>query len=238
VRPDSANAIRARSLLRSAGLDTERDLLQRYGTIAAILWILAPILLLPALLRLEPSAQVGLYVLSATSVLLGSALLFAPWERVGWGGLHLSNAAAIGAIAIAYALSDQSFAAVFFMPAVFSAYVFRTRIEVVAHVALIAVAIVLALLVGPHPDRNSVTIALAGYPILVLIAGTIAYQRERLVASQASYQRLALEAIRLTLRIRERRPSASRSAGGDAEQLELTRLEEIASALEQARRPR
>ena len=223
-----------RQLLRSAGLETEPDVLQRLGTIAAWLWILSPVGLLPAILRLDPSPQ-GLYVMAIASVLLGLILLRLPWERLGWRALHVTAIAAIATITASYVLSDQTFAAFFFMPAIYAAYAFRRRSTVAAYLVLSGAAIVVGLTwPGADPGADDVTIAIAGFPILVIVACAVAYQRERLEASRRAYQRLALEAIRLSLQIGDR-GAPGRRVEDDAG---LERLERVAAALELSTRRR
>jgi hypothetical protein len=217
-----------RVLLRSAGLETEPDLLRRLGTISALLWILTPAGLIPAIVRLEPSPP-ALYLMAIASVVCGLGLLRLPWERLGWPALHATTLAALVAITISYVLSDQTFAAFFFMPATFAAYAFRRRSTVAAYLALVGVAIVLGLAwPGSDPGGDDITIAIAGFPILVIVACAVAYQRERLDESRSAYRRLALEAIRLSMKIGDH-ALASRS---DDEGAGLDRLERVAAALE------
>jgi hypothetical protein len=218
-----------RLLLRSAGLETEPDLLRRLGTIAALLWILAPAGLIPAIARIEPSPPSALYAMAIASVLLGLALLRFPWERGGWPAIHATTLAAIVAITVAYVLSDRTFAAFFFMPAIYSAYAFRRRGTVALYLALTGLAIVLALAwPTTDPSSNDVTIAIAGFPILVIVACAVAYQRERLEANRRAYKQLALEAIRLSLKIGDR---GLRGRSPDAGAI-LGHLETVAAALE------
>jgi hypothetical protein len=218
-----------RLLLRSAELETEADVLRRLGTIAALLWILAPVALIPAIVRLDPSPR-GLYVMAIVSVLLGLVLLRLPWERLGWAALHATTVGAIAAITASYVLSDQTFAAFFFMPATYAAYAFRSRSVVAAYLALIGGAIVVGLTwPGTLPGSDDVTIALAGFPILVIVACAVAYQRERLDESRLAYKRLALEAIRLSVKIGDHALADRQGEEGSLEQ-----LERVAAALEQS----
>ena len=217
-----------RQLLKSAGLETEPDVLQRLGTVAALLWIVSPVGLIPAILRLDPSPR-GLYVMAIASVLLGLVLLRLPWERLGWRAIHATTLGAIAAITASYVLSDQTFAAFFFMPATYAAYAFRRRATVATYLALTGVAIVLGLTwPGSNPGADDVTIAIAGFPILAIVVCAVAYQRERLDESRSAYKRLALEAIRLSMKIGDRALVEGAAKEGNS----LERLERVAAALE------
>ena len=220
-----------RLLLRSAGLDTEPDVLRRLGTIAALLWIFAPAGLIPAIARIEPSPPSVLYAMAIASVLLGLVLLRLPWSRLGWPALHATTLVAIVSITAAYVLSDQTFAAFFFMPATYAAYAFRGRATVALYLALTGVAIIVGLALA-DPSANDVTIAIAGFPILLIVACAVAYQRERLEANRRAYKQLALEAIRLSLKIGDQ-AIAGRSPAGAG----LDRLEQVAAALELSEQP-
>jgi len=208
---------------------------RRYGRTAALLFIGAALTALPSSLLLGFHPAAAGYAIIALSVAVGTACFAAPWDRLSWAWLHAANLAAVLLVALGNAAADRTYAIYYVFPAVFAAYVFRSRAAVILHLTVISLALAGPIAYGHESVRLSAMTALAGIPALFLVAGTVLFLRERLEARERSYRRFAEEAIQISVQLRLRGHEGVAPEEALQADRELGQLQEIASALEALR---
>ena len=186
--------------------------MRRFGT--AIGWLFAggSLLAIPSTFLFDPRPPAGIYIVFAVGFCIGLAILAAPWERLSLRWFHLTALTGTVLITLAVEFGGRGYSFLYVLVAVGSAYVFRSRAEVAAQVAVVGIALVLPLIWEPREDREIVQNALLIVPALAIVAASIVYLRERLESAHRRHQEFAEEALALTLRIRGR----ERGQGGGA----------------------
>ena len=141
-----------------------------------------------ALYRPEHAATVYLLPLLA---FVSGAIVWALSSRLPRRGLHVVSIVATLEIAITVALADTAFSVYYAFIAIFAAYVFTSRRAIVFHVAFTSAAAFAPAVYDSENARQGLIEGFILVPTLVLAAGTVAYLRERLAASEERYRLLS-----------------------------------------------
>jgi hypothetical protein len=201
-----------------------------YGRLAGVLFIAGGAFSVPASLLLASQQTAASYMVTVTIIAIGAGLYFAPWARMGDAWLHLATAVGTVTITASIIAFSASYRASYFIVLAYAAYVFESRRAVVAHTALAAAGVVLALAVT-ETGHTALESALIFVPALLLVTGLIAYLNEQLAASRDAYREFAGETIDLALRIRSRAGTALRAGTPTTE--EEAELDQLARAADE-----
>lgn len=169
------------------GAQTDSARTARSGRIAGALFIAGGIAGLPALALQDPGFGTTL-LLTALAVLSGAICLLAPWERISGRWLHLVGVVASLEVFAVAVLVSSVFCWYYVMIAVWAAYVFSSRIEVVAQLGL---AVGLMFTMAAIHGGEEFAYMLVAVPALVTVTGLVWALREELERGQAGYRALA-----------------------------------------------
>lgn len=172
-----------------------------YGTLAGMAIIGAAALAVPSTLFLDPRPESEAYLSTVAAIMVGLICMALPWERMDARWLHFVGVLATVLAAVAVALFGPTYVAFYFLIAVAAAYMSSTWRELLAQIALIAVALFGPIWWGPQEPAATVHVALVVFPLLCLSTGIFAYLRRRMVADQSSYRVFAEETLSLASRI-------------------------------------
>ena len=172
--------------LASAG--TDAALTRRAGRIAGVLFVAGGIAGTPALALHDPSFPAAVYLLTALALVSGGLCLWVHWERIPSRWLHVVGAVASLEVFATSILVSSVFCWYFILVAVWAAYVFSSRREVVAQVGL---AVALMFTVAAVEGGEQVAYMLVAVPALVTVTALVWTLREQLERGQAGYRALA-----------------------------------------------
>lgn len=141
-----------------------------------------------ALYRPEHPASVYLLPLLA---FLSGVVVWVLSSRLPRRGLHAVAVVATFEIALTVALADTVFAVYYTFVAIFAAYVFTSRRDISLHVAFTSIAAFAPVVYDSENARQGLIEGFILVPTLMLAAGTVAYLRERLAASEERYRLLS-----------------------------------------------
>ncbi len=169
---------------------SEPDLQRRYWRLATVLFIGGGLAAIPADALHRPAHEPTIYLLPLLAfVSAGVCWLLA--DRVSRRWLPLMTAIATLEIALTVWLAGEVFATFYILVCFYAAYVFAERRIIAFQFALASVAALLPIAYDPETARETLIQGLVLIPTLLLTAGAITFLRERLVASEARFRRLA-----------------------------------------------
>jgi hypothetical protein len=200
ARTEALGAGTLRPGRRVVPVETEAQLARRYGHIAGFLFIAVWLFSVPSMLLLDPVPWLAMSVLAALGIGTGLVCLAIPWERISPAWLHALPVAATVQVAAVVAWIDPVYGANYFFVALFVGFVFQTRRAIVAHLALVSVAVCAPLVYDPGSTEQLRTILLL-LPALNLTGAVVAYLRERLEANQRTSREFADQALEIALRL-------------------------------------
>ncbi len=203
---------RARQALASYGTD-ESKRRRRYGLVAGVLFVVAALATLPAELDFDPSSRWAIYATTLVAVCTGLICLVLPWERLPSSSLHVVPIVAGLEISAVIRATDPAGGVLFVLVALFVAYAFASRAQIAAHLALIGLFLFAPLLYDPE-HSSTIHHALLELPTIVLVAGLVAYLRERAEAQEETLRRFAGQAIDIAAQM-----AGSGERGAPAEQI-------------------
>lgn len=178
-----------------AALRAERGKrLLSYGRVAGWLFVLGAIVALPSTLLMKPLPSATDYVMTPVAFVTGAVFLVTPWDRLGIAAFHVASVIAVIEVALVVYFFDALYGYLFFVIAIYAAYVFPSLRQAVPQLVLIWLALCLPAVYDPQPDRSHLRLALFGLPVIALAAGMISFRRLRLAAAERDYERLVAEA--------------------------------------------
>lgn len=188
------------------------DLLEReaagrkrsYGTLAGALFVLGSLLSVPSSLLADPAPPVAWYLLTVAGVGSGIVCFLLPWERYPLSVFHLVAAVATLEVVVVVRLFDPFYTYLFFVVAVYVAYIFPNPREVIPQLCFIVFAIALPLIYDREHFTDVLHLTLFAVPIVVVGAAMVAYLRLELARREREYARLAGETGQLAARIKQR----------------------------------
>lgn len=145
--------------------------------------------ILPDLLQ-EPAEPATVFLLPLLALISGVVVWVLSPYLPRWA-LHVVAVVATLEVALTVAFADSIFAIYFTFVAIYAAYVFTSRRAIAFHVAFTSLASFAPLVYDPDQARESLIQGLVLIPTLILAAGTVAFLRERLAASEARYRHLS-----------------------------------------------
>jgi diguanylate cyclase (GGDEF)-like protein len=169
----------------------ERERLREIGGICAALFILGAVLSLTTSRIVEPNPPNWIYAITASSLLAGFACLRVKWENRTTCSFHIVAATATLMTAVwawGVGTEGRAYQAYYVMIAVFAAYVFRRRVAIVAHLALISAATLAPAVYDPDHARVALLTGLLLIPSLLIAASMVVYLRETLSDRREAYR--------------------------------------------------
>jgi diguanylate cyclase (GGDEF)-like protein len=189
-----AGAAAAAAILSREPIDPHRRQQVAIGRLAGWLFLVGSILAIPSDLVMgspSPRTVVALTLMGLVSSMFCFAV---PWHRVSARWLNFLAVLATVEITISV-IADGAHGMVllpiYLLIATATAYAFRDRRVIALHVALIAAAMCVPLLVGSHHPATMVPLTLVSVFVLVMMSAVIAYLRELLEGSTAELRELA-----------------------------------------------
>ena len=179
----------------------DRPRLQGYGRLAGLLFISASVLTIPGAMLLEPPPPAINYLSTLGGVATGVACFFIPWDRLGYAPFHVLGVVAVIETAVAAELFHQLSVYLYFLIAVFGAYVQPSWRRIAPHLALIAVAMLAPAIYDAGNSNDHLRFALFGIPIVTMAALMATYLRSQLAEQIESYERLTGTTEELVRRI-------------------------------------
>ncbi len=189
-----------RPWLRAVPMETAAQLARRYGRIAGFLFIAVTLFSVPSMFLLDPVPWLAMSVLATLGIGTGLVCLAIPWERISPAWLHALPVAATAQVAAAVAWIDPSYGANYFFVALFAGFIFQTRRAIIAHLALISLALCAPLVYDPG-STDQLRLILLRLPALNLTGAVVAYLRERLEANQRTSREFADQALEIAVRL-------------------------------------
>ncbi|MFN8160162.1 MAG: GGDEF domain-containing protein [Solirubrobacterales bacterium] len=171
-------------------LDDPRSRTVRGGRIAALAFLTAGLVAIPANLLIEPS-QIFVYAMPALALTPGVACLFLPWQRMPEWTLQIAALLGVALISVAMAVVSPAYAVFYIFVALFIALVMPGVRAVVDHWLLITVGLFVPVVVGENQGRETLIVAILTAPTLLVVTGITAYLTARLESSKAALWDLA-----------------------------------------------
>ena len=177
-------------------METREQIARRtiIGRLAGVLFIVGALASIPAnLLFRHPSVGTLNNVLVALALVSGLGCLLAPWERIPARVFHLVPATASIEVAVtvwAVGRHGPVYEWFYVLVAVFAAYAFERRRDLVAHMGLATLAACLPLLYGENPSEQVARLGVL-ISMLWVATGVVAHLREQMVARQRELADLA-----------------------------------------------
>ncbi|MDX6586669.1 MAG: hypothetical protein QOI31_1142 [Solirubrobacterales bacterium] len=197
----------------------------RLGRLGGALFIIGSLAAAPAAAFLEPAPDAAEYLIAVAAVLVGAALMAAPWGRLPDRALYGVSILATGYVVLGASLYSDDFAFYQVLIAVYTAYVVRERSDFLWLMVFFTVATVAPLFYVDEDINDLAHHVLVTLPVMIISAAVVRYLRNALARRELQYRRFAVEAVTLAERIR----------GGPAPEQEATaenveeRLAELAS---------
>lgn len=186
-----------------------------YGTLAGVLFALGALLSVPSSLLADAPAPLACYLLTAGGVASEIICFLLPWERYPLSVFHLVAVIATLEVVVVVRLFDPFYTYLFFVVAIYVAYIFPSPREVIPHLCFICFAIALPLIYDRGHFTEALRFTLFAEPIVISGAAMVSYLRLELDHREREYARLAGETGRLLAWIKRRlRGSAAAQAGG------------------------
>jgi GGDEF domain-containing protein len=174
--------------------------------VAGVLFLGAAVAGLPAVVLLDnPRIDSSAYLIVAASAVSGLVCMVAPWERLHRRWMNVLPPVAISQIVLSVIAAGQHgevFRWFFVLSAIFIAYAFRRRGEVICHLGLLSAGMLGTSAVGSAQDQDALAGAIVGMPTIWLAAGVVVWLRENLerrertdVLTGLSNRRALIEAL-------------------------------------------
>ncbi len=161
-----------------------------YYRLAGVLFISGGLIAVPPDLLIEPPLPRTILLLPLLAIVTG-AICWAVSKRAPAWGLHVVCVVATLEVSLTIAEASRIFTAYYVLVAIFIAYGISERRALMAQVAFLVASAAIVLLYDPETFRQNLPLALVLIPVLIVVAGMIAYLRERLTASQERYRALS-----------------------------------------------
>jgi diguanylate cyclase (GGDEF)-like protein len=158
------------------------------GRLAGLLFMVGAAVSLPTnLLFTNPPVGAASRWINLLAFISGAICLLIPWRRVAAHWFHLVPL--IGTLEVALSVWGVGahagiYSWYYVLVAVYVAYAFESRAAIAAHMSLVAVCFTLPVLYLHDPEDAGIR-ALVAVPLLLTVAGIVAYLREGLEASRA-----------------------------------------------------
>jgi hypothetical protein len=175
-----------------------------HGILAGWLFILGSLLSLPSALLADPTPPSTYYAMTAVGVCSGVACLVVPWERLPLWAFHALAAAATVEVAVVVRLFDSFYALMYFVIAVYVAFVFPGPREVILQLLFISFVIELPIIYDHEHAREAVRFGLFAIPIVAIGAEMVSHMRHQLDEREREYAHLAGETGQLAAVIMRR----------------------------------
>ena len=169
---------------------SKRDQDRQNWRLAATLFVGGGLGAIPSDALHQPPHPPTVYLLPLLALVSG-AICWLLSERADGRWLHAMTVIATLEVALTVELADQIFAIYFVFIAIYAAYVFDRRFEIIAQVALASLATLAPIAYDPDSARETLIVSFALVPTLALAAGAVTFLREQLEASEERYRRLA-----------------------------------------------
>jgi hypothetical protein len=179
----------------------EGETVVRLVRVAGVLLLTGSLFSIPSGAVLEPAPPLTDYAVSAAGMVIAAALLLSPAHWITRAWIYASLLVGVVLIALAVRLFSDDYAFFYVVTAIYSAFALRRKVEVLAYVALIAVAL-LAPLVYSDQVKEQLHHIFIVLPVLVISSLFVVYLRESLEENARNYAQLAGEADALASRIR------------------------------------
>lgn len=203
----------------------------RLGRVGGVAFLAGAAFSIPAGLVLQPTPAVTSHALGVIGVLIGIALLFAPWERMSSAWLHVPLVGGIALVAGGVAVFSDDYSFYYVVVGAYAAYVVHDRTVLAGYFLLVTLVLLAPLAYDDENTRNLAHHILVTLPVFWIVAGLVLYLRETLEEREARYRSFAYEAVALARRIRGSRQHAN---SGDDDKLD-SRLDELAAQAEAQR---